>query len=268
MREAAAVAGGPLGSGHGSAGHGSVAHGGGGFAAVTTLTRRSLADQVADALVTLILEENLQEGASLPPTAELSDRFGVSRTVVREALATLTGQGILSRSQGRECVVATPGLSDLSRLLQFRIRHDAVGPREILQCRVALEVTAAAAAAAHRTDDDIALLRLRMDELAAARGDRSFHQADIALHAAVAQASHNPLLVLMLDALVDFLREVRVQATKRRRSRGLSLDSVIDEHRRIVDAVASGDPAKAEKAMRVHLDRTAAEFDQASGVAG
>ena len=67
-----------------------------------TLSRRSLADQVADALIDLILKEGLQEGDSLPSTAELSERFGVSRTVVREALAALAGRGILSRSQGRE----------------------------------------------------------------------------------------------------------------------------------------------------------------------
>ena len=235
---------------------------------MTTLTRRSLADQVADALVQLILDDNLQEGAPLPPTAELSERFGVSRTVVREALATLTGQGILTRSQGRESMVATPGLPDLSRLLQFRIRHDSVGPREILQCRMALEVTAASAAAQHRTDDDVATLRQRLDELANARNDRAYHQADIALHQAVAQASHNALLVLMLDALVDFLHEVRVQATKRRRAHGFSMDAVVEEHRLIVDAVASGNAAKAEASMRAHLAHTAAEFDEAAGVAG
>lgn len=243
-------------------------NGRGGNGVVTTLTRRSLADQVADALVQLILDDNLTEGAPLPPTAELSERFGVSRTVVREALATLTGQGILTRSQGRESMVATPGLSDLSRLLQFRIRHDSVGPREILQCRVALEVTAASSAALHRTDDDIAVLWQRLEELTNAKNDRAFHQADIALHRAVAQASQNALIVLILDALVDFLHEVRVQATKRRRARGYNMEAVVEEHRRIVEAVASGDAAKAEEAMRTHLARTAEEFDDAAGVAG
>lgn len=230
---------------------------------MTPLVRRSLADQVADALVQLILDENLREGESISPTAELSERFGVSRTVVREALATLTGQGILSRSQGRESVVATPGLEDLSRLFQFRIRRDAVGPQEILQCRVALEVTAAAAAAVRRTQSDIAVLQDRMDTLATVPDDKAFHQADIELHRAVAQASHNSLIVLILDALVDSLRDVRVQATKRRRSRGFSLDPVVEEHRRIVEAIAAGDSALAEQAMRDHLARTAAEFDAA-----
>ena len=230
--------------------------------ATVSLSRRSLADQVADALVQLILEEGLQEGDSLPSTAELSERFDVSRTVVREALAALAGRGILSRSQGRECVVATPGPDELNRLLQFRIRHDEVGVDDILDTRMALEVTAARRAAENVTPAAVADLRRCFDELAGAKSEKEFHQADIALHRAVAEASGNPLLVLILDALVDFLRDVRVQATKNRKGRGENLEAVIEHHRAIVDAVAAGDGVAAEAAMVAHLGQTRAEFSQ------
>jgi DNA-binding FadR family transcriptional regulator len=227
---------------------------------VTALSRRSLADQVADAIVQLILDEGLGDGSPLPATADLSERFNVSRTVTREALATLTGQGILTRSQGRESVVSTPGLDTLSRLLQFRVRNHNVSPLEVLEFRLGLEVMAAASAARKRTPEDVAELRALLAALAGAKNDKAYHQADIALHQAIARASGNTLVVLVLDALVDLLRDMRITATKRRRARGVSLDGVVVEHRRIVEAIEAGDPVAAEGAMREHLSHTAEEL--------
>lgn len=221
------------------------------------LSRRSLADQVTDALVQLILDEGLDEGDPLPSTAELAERFDVSRTVIREALAALAGRGILSRSQGRETVVATPGPGDLFNLLQFRVRRDAIRPLDILECRMGLEVLAARGAAERRTDDDVASLRDSLDRLASAEDGDSFHRADIALHREIAEAAHNPLLVLILDALVDFLHDVRVQATKRHRAKGGTSKSVVEQHRAIVDAIEAGELDGAEEAMRHHLSATA-----------
>lgn len=229
--------------------------------AVVSLSRRSLADQVADALVELILDQGLHEGDPLPSTAELSERFSVSRTVVREALAALSGRGILTRSQGRECVVATPGSDELHRLLRFRIRRDEVGLADILDTRMALEVMSARMAAQNATDADKAEIQTQLDALASAKSEPAYHEADIALHRAIAVASNNRLLVLILDALVDFLREVRVQATRARKARGDSLDPIIEQHRRLVRAIVRGAPDVAADAMRDHLQTTRAELD-------
>lgn len=224
------------------------------------LSRRSLADQVADALVELILSEGLKEGDSLPSTAELSERFRVSRTVVREALAALAGRGILARSQGRESVVATPGSEDLTRLLQFRIRRDEVGVQHILDTRLALEVMSASLAAQNGTAEHKREIRLRLDELAASQKETKYHQADIKLHRSIAVASGNPLLTLILDALEDFLLDVRVKATKARKARGESLEPAIEQHRKIVAAIEAGNVERASETMRDHLEMTRAEL--------
>src|SRR5688572_18594724 len=86
--------------------------------------RATLADQVADLLVDHILESGLQPGDALPPTAELVAHLGVSRTVVREAIAELAGRGVLMKGQGRESIVASPGARKLHELLSFTVRHD------------------------------------------------------------------------------------------------------------------------------------------------
>lgn len=224
------------------------------------LTRRSLAEQVADALVDLIMTDGLVEGDALPSTAELSERFGVSRTVVREALAALAGRGVLTRSQGRESVVATPGPDDLMRLLQFRVHRDDVSLHDIVDVRVALEVMAARKAAENATSQDLEAIVEQLDELAGARTDAAYHQADIALHRAIAVASGNSLTVLVLDALTDFLRKLRVTATKARKARGESLEPVIEQHREIVQAIQAGDGQAAADAMLRHLGTAAREL--------
>jgi len=227
----------------------------------TSLSRRSLADQVADALAQYILEEELHEGDSLPSTAELAERFEVSRTVIREALADLAGRGLLTRSQGRESVVATPGSNELSSLLQFRMRRSAVATEDIFECRSALELTTARGAALRASEDDVATLWELLAALDAAKGDKGFHQADIALHRAIAVVSGNGLVVLILDSLVDLLREVRVTATRNRKARGENLEEVVEQHRRIVKAIAAKDPKAATAAMTDHLNHTREEYE-------
>lgn len=224
------------------------------------LSRRSLAEQVTDSLIEYILSEGLSEGDSLPSSAELSERYGVSRTVIREALAALGGRGVLTRSQGRESVVATPGASDLVKLLQFRIHREDVSLIHILDARVGLEVTGARRAAEWATLEQVQAIRAEFEALASSKREAGYHDADIRLHRAIAAASANPLIVLILDALGDFLMDFRVKATRNRKSRGESLEPVIEQHRAIVDAIEARDPDAAEEAMRAHLEASRAEI--------
>lgn len=224
------------------------------------LSRRSLAEQVTDSLIEYILAEGLSEGDSLPSSAELSERYGVSRTVIREALAALGGRGVLTRSQGRESVVATPGASDLVKLLQFRIHREDVSLFHILDARIGLEVTGARRAAEWATLEQVQTIRDEFEALAASKREAGYHDADIRLHRAIAAASANPLIVLILDALGDFLMDFRVKATRNRKSRGESLEPVIEQHRAIVEAIEARDPDAAEEAMREHLEASRAEI--------
>lgn len=227
------------------------------------LSRRSLADQVTDALVDYIMSEGLDEGDPLPSTAELSEQFGVSRTVIREALAALAGRGVISRSQGRESLVAQPGPEDLMRLFEFRMDNDRTSLLHILDVRMALEVLAARRAAGNATDDDREALQERMADLRDAKSEAAYHRADIAVHRAIATASGNPMLVLILDSLVEFLRQVRVTATKARKGRGEPLEPMIRQHQEIVDAIIDGDADAAADGMRDHLEATRAELAHA-----
>jgi GntR family transcriptional repressor for pyruvate dehydrogenase complex len=220
----------------------------------TRLTRQSLAQQMADALVEYIITTGVAEGEALPSAAELSDRFGVSRTVVREALATLVGRGVLSQSQGRESVVSIPDASDLGQLLRFRVHREDVSQKDILETRLGLEVVSATLAAEHATEEDVEQMNKQLALMTSAKSDTAYHQADIQIHRLIAVASRNPLILMILDALEELLLDIRVKATRLRRSRGESLEPVIAQHRKIIKAIAAHNPTGASESMRNHLE--------------
>lgn len=229
----------------------------------TILRRQSLADQAAEAILTMILDEGLDEGDSLPSTGELADRFSVSRTVIREALADLAGRGIIERSQGRESIVSTPGREQLEELLRFRVQHDSIDERDIIEFRQSLEVQAARLAATRRTDEQLRHLQDMWARLSAAKAENEFHDADIALHRAIAVASGNPLMVLVLDSLVEVMRGVRKRSFRGRKKRNIGLEGVLADHEAVLKAIVAGDADGAAEAMGHHLGNTLTDLDAA-----
>jgi GntR family transcriptional repressor for pyruvate dehydrogenase complex len=216
----------------------------------------TLASRVADSLVAYILEEGLKEGDLLPATADLAERYGVSRTVVREAIADLAGRGILIRSQGKESVVANPGQPQLHGLFQFRVLQDGVSAEEVLETRRALESMTARLAAQRRRSEDLSALKSALDDMSAARDDMEFHDADVRFHHLLAVASGNRLIVLIFEGFASLVRELRIRATVGRRSRGEGFEPIFRAHRAIFEAVTSRDPNAAEAAMLKHLRQT------------
>ncbi len=231
------------------------------------MTRRTLADQLMDAILTDVIGSTLKEGDSLPSTAVLAARYGVSRTVVREALAALTGRGILVNSQGRESVVALPDAIHLSRQLKFRVERTDVSIADLLQVRLGIEVIGAELAAARSNEESRRELETLIEALEDAVDDEDeYRRQDLALHRAIAVASGNSLIVLVLDSLTELLLEFRKTATSRRRERGESLKGIVQVHRRIVERITAGDAPGAGAAMREHLETAA--IDAASSVTG
>lgn len=167
--------------------------------------------------------------------AELAERFGVSRTPVREALSRLETQGVVARDPRRGVVVAS-------------LDYDQLG--ELYAVREVMEGFAARMAARHAAPAEIALLaemvdadRARVDDPAAlSRSNRLFHRQ---LH----RASHNRYLIQMLDAMRRSLALLSSTTLAAPRRGGES----VEEHARIVQAVAARDEDAAEAAARAHI---------------
>jgi DNA-binding FadR family transcriptional regulator len=218
--------------------------------------KKTLTATVAESLAAFILEEGLQDGDLLPATSELADRYNVSRTVIREAIADLAGRGILQTSQGRETVVVTPGQAQLYGLLQFRVLRDGVTPEQVQEARTAIEVITVSLAAQRKSAADVNAIEAALSQMVGAKRERELHEADLRFHRQLSVAAGNPIIALIFEGIEGLVREARIRSIAGWRAQGRSLEPVIEAHRAILAAIKKGNPQAAEKAMRDHMTQT------------
>lgn len=218
----------------------------------TGVRRQSLPEQVAIVILEALVDQRLNPGDTLPSAAELAKQFGVSRTVVREAIADLMGRGVISRDLSREPVVSMPGPDQLRELLRIRISQDSITMDALVELRLPIEVQSARLAAERRTSEQLDAVNEALAELAAAKDEARFQEADVNLHRQIALASGNLLIPLVLDSLAGVLHEFRQAWYRAQRSEG-KLQELVEEHRRVVDAIDAQDPEEAGTTMSDHL---------------
>jgi GntR family transcriptional repressor for pyruvate dehydrogenase complex len=218
-----------------------------------------LHEQVVRTLVRQIVGGAHPPGTALPTEPELVNRFGVSRTVVREAVRLLAAKGLVAVRHGSGMWVAPPDrwdqLDPLIILEQVRTGGDGPLLDEMIEMRRLLEMEIAALAAARRTESDLEALQATLRGMGAAAGDpEAYTRLDVTFHDTVLAAARNRLLREALRSVAGLLRAGRRIAVYR--------PSVIERsrasHEAIYAAVAAADPAAAREAMRRHI----AEFEQ------
>ena len=223
---------------------------------------RNLAEEVVARIAREIRGGRLAPGTRLPTEQRLMQALGVSRTVVREAVAALRAEGLVTTRQGSGAFVA----ADSSRVA-FRIDPDGLSSiddvLEVMELRLAIEVEAAALAAARATAESLAPIgkALRALDVAIAAGDSAVGE-DFAFHRAIAAASGNPRIAELLAFLGGHViprQSIRVAMTMPNEQRKYLL-GIQKEHQRIYAAIGAGQPAEARKAMRTHLSRSLARY--------
>lgn len=230
----------------------------------TPAARRGLHGQVVDEIGRRIVRGELAGGASLDLGA-VEDAFGVSRTVVREAVKVLEAKGLLEARPKRGTVVRPRADWNL-------LDPDVVGwcfaggpdPRFLTalnELRQAFEPTAARLAAERATPEDLAEMRAAFAALRANRGDiNASTAADLALHRTILAASGNELLVRVGTLIEAGLRN------RDRLTFAHGWDTAyLDRHAAVIAAIAAGDAAGAERAMRHLVDDAAADTARALG---
>ncbi len=223
----------------------------------------SLASDLARQLAEQIRGERFRAGDRLPTEAELMRQGGVSRTVVREAVAALRAEGLVITRQGVGAFVAeaAPGFSG------FNIDADTVASLrqvlKVMELRVGIEVEAAGLAAARRDARQLqAIADAQKTFRAEIAGGASAPAADFALHRTIFAATGNEYFASFLD----FLGQIIIPRQLVRFAQGPSeqqagyLQRVAREHDRVVQAIADGDAEAAREAMRTHLERGRARY--------
>lgn len=199
------------------------------------ITSLSVADLAYDRIRSLVLNGEIEPGARLGQV-ELAERFGISRTPVREALRRLAGEGLVDFHSQRGFRVAELGL-------------DAVMRR--LEVRAIVEPGIARLAAERRTEQDMEQLDASVAREKRARSGSAVHDASRDFHIALAHATQNEDLIQILESL--WLVEVGRRLLSRRAAVSDWQSNDITEHREIATAVKEGRAEDAEQLMAQHV---------------
>jgi GntR family transcriptional repressor for pyruvate dehydrogenase complex len=212
-----------------------------------------LSEQLADTLATEIRSGQVPAGQKMPTEAALVERFKVSRTVVREALARLKSLGLLDSRQGSGVYVRD---AENFAALQFDPRHarSLQAVRQIVEVRRALEAEAAELAASRRSAADLKRIQAAVAALEkSVQGGGDGVQQDVALHRAIAQASGNPFIMDTLQYLAQYLYQSTRLTRANEARRSDFVEQVRREHAEIVNAISDRDPARARQAAATHM---------------
>jgi DNA-binding FadR family transcriptional regulator len=223
------------------------------LASIQPLQRLSLFEALAAQIEEWILAGELEAGAKLPSEDSLGRQFGVSRPVVREALAQLRERGLIETVSGSGTFVKHPDADHLTEAVLRHLRVAAGGTESIAkvyEARLAIESTTARLAAERGTEHDLEQIAARLEAMRAAGGDVQLWTAsDLGFHVAVARASHNPFLSTLLAPLVKVIEHGIAESFQSRQA----VKSGLSAHEQILERINARDPAGAEQAMRDHL---------------
>ena len=214
---------------------------------------RNLAMSLVEELGERIRAGRVQVGEKLPTEAAFMTEFGVSRTVVREALSRLQASGLVETHHG----IGTFSLG-AGEAPGFRLTPDAMGTLQdviaVLELRIGVETEAAAIAAQRRTEANLAQMRLALDAVTAALDEgRDAVAPDFQFHLEVARATQNSHFADLMGTLGSAIIPRARLAGEISEAHLNYLRRVNAEHENILEAIASGDSDAARAAMRTHL---------------
>ncbi len=215
------------------------------------VTTQTIPDQVAGQLRSLISSGEYKPGDRIPSERDLAARLRVGRPAIREALRELKAQGFLVTGRGAQgtTVANIPSPSFIAPLSPL-LGRGAERIIELMEIRSAVEIEAAGLAARRATLEDLH----RMSILLTAPGDVLSPEDDVSFHAAIAEATHNPLFARVIQEPVDMLHEHMAAIFAAYYKEPGGAIALQQQHDAIRRAINSGDELKARRAMRQHLD--------------
>lgn len=204
--------------------------------------------QIVEQIEESVVNGTLKPGDQLPAERELAQQFGVSRTAVREAVKALHERGRLETFAGRGTFITDAASHGIRESLDRMAKVG--GTRHLAVLLTMLEPEIAALAATRSGEQHIATMRETISVM-----DESFDDpeacidADLDFHLTLAEAVGNPVILALIDSIVDVLREKRMlvfQVTG-------GVERARSHHSKILDAIEERAPARAREAMRAHL---------------
>lgn len=201
-----------------------------------------------------LLEGRISVGDRLIPERELAAQLGVSRPILREALRSLSMMGVVEIRSRVGTIVRRPDLSIMGDFAAFAFSQHADLIDDVMQARTGIECQAIRLACERATTFDLERLGGALERIVATIDDPvAGGEADFDFHAVLVRASKSETLVSLFEAMAALLRRSHRDRRTLVRIDPAVKKYLIDDHRRLFDAVVAGDPEKADQALRRHF---------------
>ncbi|MEP2717105.1 FadR/GntR family transcriptional regulator [Pseudophaeobacter sp.] len=217
------------------------------------LDRRPLYTRVADSILAMIADAGLRPGDDLPSEAALGERAGVSRVVIRGALAHLAGAGHIKISNGRKAQVNAINPDILANTFSHGLATSQFSVAKVLEVRQGIETTTAALAALNRTEEELQKLEDLCSQMEQSIGDpEAFADLDYLFHLCIAEATQNPLYVYIVKPLREIIKH-SITAGRLAQPSSSEQNRILTDHRIILTEITKGDASAASEAMKDHF---------------
>ncbi len=231
----------------------------------TTRSEPNLTGRIAEMLIDEITSGQYQIGEVLPPEQVIASRLGVSRTVLREAVSRLKADGFVQSKQGRGLTVMLTSRPSVLRM-HAADEGDAEQVLRIVELRRGFEIEATTLAAQRRDEHDIQAMRQALDDMAQAiaSGDvMAGVEADMQFHRCIARATRNEHYLSFFEFLAVLLKR-NLYVSRSRSAKHAGRGAVAQqEHEKIFEAIAAGEPRLARQHARAHVENTEARLRSA-----
>ncbi len=225
----------------------------------THISEHRAADHLISVFEAQIRSGALAEGDMLPPEREIVQTYGVSRTVVREAVLALSNKGLVQARPRHRPVVVKPGYDTALNVVQSivgQLLDQPGGIRNLFDLRIMMEAALVREAALKATKEDIQRLKTALMANEAATGNsEAFFRTDTAFHGVLFEIPNNPVLPFIHRAYTTWLAPQWTQMPREPQRNQRNFQA----HKRVYEAILHRDPDLAEKELRAHL---AAAWDQ------
>ncbi|MEP3276577.1 MAG: FadR/GntR family transcriptional regulator [Stappiaceae bacterium] len=201
-----------------------------------------------------IRSNELGPGDRLPSESSLAKELDVSRSVVREAFRSLAAMRLINLSAGKRATVANLDHGAMSLMIEHGVQTEQISVQQIYDVRRTIEMRTVTLASLRRTEGEAAAIRHHASEMMAHKDDADqVMEHDLAFHLEIAKASRNPIFAMIVGAFQGVSRESWPIGWRNRVQQSQRL-SMLQTHMNIADAIATGDPQKANELMAAHFD--------------
>ena len=223
---------------------------------VEKVRTETISDKIARQIENNILNGGLDKGEKLPSERDLAEQFDVSRPSIREAINKLQAKGIIEKVPGGGSYICESlGASFTDPLLEILAKNQDA-PLDMLEMRYAIEGLSAYLAALRATQEDKNLIQKRFDELLEANTHEDTKReaaCDVKFHLAIAMATHNPVLLHIMQSLFDVLQKSISLTLLDLFKDSIHREDIKDQHTEVLNMILTNDAEAAKTAMQKHL---------------